>query len=92
MPEGHPIVRVVAMQPSVEGTNRVDLDLPVEPPTGWTRLQELQPPAIVRAALGWLAPEGFAPLAVGTELDGVYRPPVSADAEAAEQRARERFA
>jgi hypothetical protein len=92
MPEGHPIVRVVAMQPSVEGTNRVDLDLPVETPTGWTRLQELRPPAIVRAALGWLAPEGFAPLAVGTELDGVYRPPVSADAEAAEQRARERFA
>lgn len=89
MPEGHAVIRVVGLQPDWRGPRRVEIDVPVEAATGVTELSELHTPTIVRAALGWLAPEGFTPLAVGSELDGEYRPPIGGDVPAAEARARQ---
>lgn len=77
MPEGKAVIRVVAVHPDPAGIRRDQHDLPVEGSAGVCRVA-FRRPAVVRAALGWLAPEGFHPFVVATDLDGDSVPTESA--------------
>lgn len=92
MPEGETVLRVVSMRPGWDGAERFERTVPVHEEVGVVRLSEVQLPAVVRAAVGWQAPEGFTPLALGTDLAGDYRPPmVPVEFDAVESRARTRL-
>ncbi len=97
MPEGEIVVRVVALRPAWDGAERFERSVVVHEETGVLRLSEIRPsevqgPSVVRAAVGWQSPEGFTPLALGSDLGGDYRPPVlPTNFAAAESRARARL-
>jgi hypothetical protein len=97
MPEGETVLRVVALRPSWEGAERFERTVVVHEETGVLRLSEIRPsetqgPSVVRAAIGWQSPEGFTPLALGSDLAGDYRPPVlPTDFQSAQSRARARL-
>lgn len=74
MPDGRAVIRVVAVHPDPGGARRDQRDLAVEDPVG-VREVDFRSPAVIRAALGWLAPEGFHPLVIATDLDGDSLPP-----------------
>ncbi len=91
-PDGETVVRVVSLRPSWDGAERFERTVKVREEVGVLRLSEVQLPAVVRAVVGWQAPEGFTPLALGSDLGGEYRPPlVPRQFEAAESRARTRL-
>jgi hypothetical protein len=94
MPEGKPVVRVVGVPPTTSangGPTRIQFDFDVTGVSGVIHVAELHGPQVVRAALGWLAPEGFVPFAVGADLDGSYQPPAGETGTAARIRALHRF-
>jgi hypothetical protein len=67
-PDGRAVVQVIALEPRWEGALRYEHQIAAEPVTGESVLPPFGERAVARAALGWRAPDGFHPLAVGTEL------------------------
>ena len=92
MPEGEPVLRLVALRPSWEGSERFERVVALHGETGLLRFSEFESTDVVRAAVGWRSPEGFVPLAVASDLVGGYRPPlVPKNFDAALARARVRL-
>jgi hypothetical protein len=67
-PSGHAAIQVVAMVPRWEGARRFEREIAAESDSGSAHVPAFEARAVVRAALGWRAADGFHPLAVGTEL------------------------
>jgi hypothetical protein len=67
LPDGYPVVRVVALAPSWDGAMRTEHDILAQSSQGDARITPA-PGSVVRAALGWRSPRGFRPFAVAVEL------------------------
>jgi hypothetical protein len=67
-PEGKLAVRVAAVSPSWSGPSTQTRDHVVDALYGDLSVRGLEPGAIVRVSIGWLAGEHFQPLAIGDEV------------------------
>lgn len=66
--DGELVVRVVAVSATWEGPVSVTRDVEVHASMGDWFVRDLPPGAILRVAVGWRSPSGFAPFAVGLEV------------------------